>query len=191
VTGGASIGILWLRRDLRLGDHPALAAALAAHEHVVPVFCFDKRLLHGRHRSGPRTQFLLECLADRLPAGRRRDAAAAPRGLDAQPRPAGGRLVSDQGPGNRLALGERWFMPAFRRIYNPARHQERFDPQNAYVRRYLPELRDVPDEYMREPWTMPPQTQSEAGCLIGEDYPEPIVDHKQARIEALERYRIG
>ncbi len=64
MTGGASIGILWLRRDLRLGDHPALAAALAAHEHVVPVFCFDKRLLHGRHRSGPRTQFLLECLAD-------------------------------------------------------------------------------------------------------------------------------
>ena len=58
MTGGASIGILWLRRDLRLGDHPALAAALAAHEHVVPVFCFDKRLLHGRHRSGPRTQFL-------------------------------------------------------------------------------------------------------------------------------------
>ena len=82
-------------------------------------------------------------------------------------------------------------MPAFRRIYNPARHQERFDPQNAYVRRYLPELRDVPDEYMREPWTMPPQTQSEAGCVIGEHYPAPIVDHKQARIEALERYRIG
>ena len=37
---------------------------LDAHNDVVPVFCFDGRLLHGRHASGPRTQFLLECLAD-------------------------------------------------------------------------------------------------------------------------------
>jgi deoxyribodipyrimidine photo-lyase len=57
-------GLLWLRRDLRLHDHPALRAALERHEQVVPVFCFDDRLLHGRHASGPRTQFLLDCLAD-------------------------------------------------------------------------------------------------------------------------------
>ena len=56
--------ILWLRRDLRIRDHPALRAALDDHRPVVPVFCFDRRLLGGRHASGPRTQFLLECLAD-------------------------------------------------------------------------------------------------------------------------------
>ena len=56
--------LLWFRRDLRLSDHPALAAALRDHEHVVPVFCLDDRLLTGRHASGPRTQFLLECLQD-------------------------------------------------------------------------------------------------------------------------------
>ncbi len=56
--------IVWFRRDLRLHEHPALRAALDAHNHVVPVFCLDDRLLHGRHASGPRTQFLLECLAD-------------------------------------------------------------------------------------------------------------------------------
>jgi len=56
--------ILWLRRDLRVHDHPALEAARLRAEHLVPVFCFDDRLLHGRHASGPRTQFLLECLAD-------------------------------------------------------------------------------------------------------------------------------
>ncbi len=56
--------ILWLRRDLRLHDHPALEAARRGAEQLVPVFCFDDRLLHGRHASGPRTQFLLECLAD-------------------------------------------------------------------------------------------------------------------------------
>ena len=56
--------IVWFRRDLRVHDHPALRAALAGDERVVPVFCLDDRLLHGRHASGPRTQFLLECLAD-------------------------------------------------------------------------------------------------------------------------------
>ena len=62
--GLALTALVWLRRDLRLHDHPALRAALDHHDRVVPVFCFDDRLLHGRHASGPRTQFLLECLAD-------------------------------------------------------------------------------------------------------------------------------
>jgi deoxyribodipyrimidine photo-lyase len=56
--------IVWLRRDLRINDHPALEAARTQADHLVPVFCFDDRLLHGRHASGPRTQFMLECLAD-------------------------------------------------------------------------------------------------------------------------------
>src|SRR5690242_14206319 len=55
--------ILWYRRDLRVDDHVALHAALAAGP-VMPVFCLDDRLLHGRHASGPRTQFLLESLSD-------------------------------------------------------------------------------------------------------------------------------
>jgi deoxyribodipyrimidine photo-lyase len=81
--------------------------------------------------------------------------------------------------------------PAFRRIYNPARHQERFDAGGAYVRRYVPELGPVPDRYLAEPWTMPEQIQSECGCVIGRDYPAPIVDHLAARREALERYRVA
>ena len=464
-----STGLVWFRRDLRLRDHPALRAALARHDRVVPVFCFDDRLLHGRHASGPRTQFLLECLAeldrglrergsglvvrhgpperelarlagevsagavhftaDVSPFARRRgertrkalasigvEAAGHP-GLNAvddvaavrtqQDRPytvfspfhrnwlgqerrdvlnapsampplpsavAKGRLpslkslgleqeVSDPAPGgegaahaaldrfldgpiaeytdnhdalgrdrtsrlspylhfgclsprqveerlpggegagafhrqlcwrdfyhhvllhhprnarsefqdryrgtirwsyakrpfeawcegrtgyplvdagmrqlrregwmhNRARLvvgsfltkdlgidwrwGERWFMrllidgdeannngnwqwiasvgtdpqPPYRRIYNPALHMERYDPSGDYVRRYVPELRTVPDRYLREPWTMPNEAQRECGCVIGEDYPEPIVDHRQARAEALERYRV-
>jgi len=55
-------------------------------------------------------------------------------------------------------------------------------------RRNVPELRDVPDEYLTEPWTMPNGAQREAGCVIGEDYPAPIVDHSVARREALARY---
>ena len=56
--------LVWFRRDLRVHDHPALRAALDGHERVVPVFCLDERILRGRHRSGPRTQFMLECLED-------------------------------------------------------------------------------------------------------------------------------
>jgi deoxyribodipyrimidine photo-lyase len=80
--------------------------------------------------------------------------------------------------------------PAYRRIYNPARHMERYDPNGDYVRRYVPELRPVPDEHLREPWTMPDALQREVGCVIGADYPAPIVDHAAARRAALERYRV-
>ena len=58
------------------------------------------------------------------------------------------------------------------------------------VLRYVPELARVPSRYMREPWTMPDEVQREVGCVIGDDYPAPIVDHRRAREEALERYRI-
>jgi deoxyribodipyrimidine photo-lyase len=78
--------------------------------------------------------------------------------------------------------------PAFRRIYNPARHLERYDPHGTYVRRHVPELRDVPDRYLAEPWTMPDDVQRNCGCVVGRDYPEPIVDHREARRAALERY---
>ncbi len=80
--------------------------------------------------------------------------------------------------------------PAYRRIFNPARQQERFDPDGIYVRRYVPELQRVPDEYLTAPWTMPGDVQAQAGCRIGHDYPEPIVDHAEARRAALERYRV-
>jgi deoxyribodipyrimidine photolyase len=56
------------------------------------------------------------------------------------------------------------------------------------VRRYVPELRDVPDEWLAEPGAMPEDVQRSSGCVIGDDYPEPIVDHAQARRAALERY---
>jgi deoxyribodipyrimidine photo-lyase len=462
------IAIVWLRRDLRLHDHPALRAALDSADTVVPVFCFDDGLLGGRHASGPRTQFLLECLAeldvalqargsrlvlrhgspqhelpalaaeigaeavhssadvgpfarrrqrevrgalgdavafhahpglftvDRLDAIRtqggdpytiftpfhrnwathpRRDVLSAPRRMPAPPSslstgalpalgdlgleqecedPALGgesagrerlrrflagavrgydegrdrlagdevsrlspylhfgcitpreveqRLPDDEGAAayrrqlcwrdfyahvighhpanarsefqsryrgsirwsraekkfeawcegrtgypavdagmrqlrregwmhNRARLlvgsfltkdlgidwrwGERWFMrllldgdeasnngnwqwiasvgvdpqPAFRRIFNPARQQERFDPGGDYVRRYVSELANVPAAYLAEPWTMPDEVQERAGCRIGRDYPAPIVDHAVARREALDRYRV-
>src|SRR4051794_5230736 len=60
----ASTALVWFRRDLRVHDHPPLRAALDAHERVVPVFVLDDKLLHGRHASGSRTQFMLESLKE-------------------------------------------------------------------------------------------------------------------------------
>ena len=79
--------------------------------------------------------------------------------------------------------------PVFRRIYSPAAHMERYDPEGRYVRTYVPELRDVPDRHLREPWRMPDEAQRAAGCRIGVDYPAPIVDRSAARQAALARYR--
>jgi deoxyribodipyrimidine photo-lyase len=78
--------------------------------------------------------------------------------------------------------------PFYRRIYNPTLQMKRHDPDGRYVRRHVEELRVVPDEYLAEPWTMPAEVQEECGCVIGREYPAPIVDHAEARRAAFDRY---
>ena len=79
--------------------------------------------------------------------------------------------------------------PYFQRMFNPTLQMERFDPDGKYARRHLPELRGVPDKWLREPWEMPAEVQSQAGCVIGRDYPGPIVDRRASREAAKQRYR--
>jgi hypothetical protein len=74
------------------------------------------------------------------------------------------------------------------RVFNPVSQGRRFDPTGAYVRRWVPELARVPDAYLHEPWAMPPDVQAAAGCVVGRDYPAPIVDHAAARERALAAY---
>ncbi len=72
------------------------------------------------------------------------------------------------------------------RVFNPTLQGKKFDPDGAFVRTMLPALANVPDRYVHEPASMPPLVAAEAGCVIGRDYPEPIVDHAAARERALE-----
>ena len=72
------------------------------------------------------------------------------------------------------------------RIFNPRIQSEKFDAEGEYLRRYVPELKHVPTKWIHEPHLMPPLEQVQAGCRIGSDYPEPIVDHRQARQEYLD-----
>jgi deoxyribodipyrimidine photo-lyase len=75
------------------------------------------------------------------------------------------------------------------RIFNPVTQSERHDPQGNHIRRWVPELRSVRDRFIHAPWEMPDEIARRAGCVVGVDYPEPVVDHARARQRALAAYR--
>lgn len=74
------------------------------------------------------------------------------------------------------------------RVFNPILQSQKFDPDGEYIRRWVPELQNVPQKFIHTPAAMPEQLQREANCRIGKDYPEPIIDHKWARERALAAY---
>lgn len=77
----------------------------------------------------------------------------------------------------------------FFRIFNPVTQSRKFDPDGDYVRRYVPELKDLPTKYLHEPWEAPQEVLQEAGVELGETYPELIVDLKASRERALEAFQ--
>lgn len=71
------------------------------------------------------------------------------------------------------------------RIFNPISQGEKCDPQGEYVRKWVPELAALPDKWLNKPWEAPPLVLHDAGVRLGENYPFPLVEHKQAREAAL------
>ncbi len=67
------------------------------------------------------------------------------------------------------------------RVFNPITQGRKFDPDGAYVRRYLPELARVPTRYIHAPWTADPGALATAGLQLGRSFPYPIVEHRTAR----------
>lgn len=74
------------------------------------------------------------------------------------------------------------------RIFNPMIQGQKFDPEGAYVRRFVPELRELPDEHIHTPWEAPAEALEAADVRLGETYPEPIIDHREGRERALEAF---
>jgi len=74
------------------------------------------------------------------------------------------------------------------RVYDPRKQVRENDPEGAFVREYVPELRPFPTEYLDRPERAPEPVQQECGVLIGEDYPAPIVDFEARREAALDRW---
>ena len=71
------------------------------------------------------------------------------------------------------------------RIFNPVLQGEKFDADGTYVRRWVPEIAALPDKWLHQPWTAPPDILAKAGIELGKTYPRPIVDHAMARTRAL------
>ncbi len=73
------------------------------------------------------------------------------------------------------------------RIYNPVKQAREQDPEGHFIRRWVPELAQLPTAALAEPHRMPPMLQQMFGCVIGVDYPEPIVDNVAAMREARDK----
>jgi deoxyribodipyrimidine photo-lyase len=74
------------------------------------------------------------------------------------------------------------------RIFNPVTQSEKFDPEGKFIRQYVPELAAVANRHIHAPWRMGHLEQKALGVIVGRDYPSPIVDHAQARVDTLARY---
>ena len=66
------------------------------------------------------------------------------------------------------------------RIYNPIKQSMDHDPDGVFIRRWVPELQNVTAMWIHEPAKMDSRMQQRLGCVIGQQYPPPIVDHKAA-----------
>ncbi|MDC3143439.1 DNA photolyase family protein [Pelagibacteraceae bacterium] len=75
------------------------------------------------------------------------------------------------------------------RIFNPMLQSTRFDKEGNYIRKWIPELKDLPSKYIHAPWEMTDLELAGFNVRLGKDYPRPIVDHKTTRDEALKNYK--
>lgn len=77
----------------------------------------------------------------------------------------------------------------FFRIFNPILQGEKFDKEGLYIKKWVPELSKLPSRYINKPWEADEMTLKAAGVTLGENYPLPVVDHRQARENALSAYQ--
>ena len=66
------------------------------------------------------------------------------------------------------------------RIYNPIKQSIEHDKEGEFIKKWVPELKNVPSMFIHEPWKMSLEEQTKYSCILGDNYPLPIVDHKEA-----------
>jgi deoxyribodipyrimidine photolyase len=80
---------------------------------------------------------------------------------------------------NWMWLSASAFFHQYWKVYSPIAFGQHTDPSGSFIRHFLPVLSKFPDKYIYQPWTAPAEVQRKAGCMVGKDYPLPIVDHKE------------
>jgi deoxyribodipyrimidine photo-lyase len=78
-------------------------------------------------------------------------------------------------------------VPYFR-IFNPTTQSQKFDSKGAFIREFIPELKNVPDKLIHQPEKMTKEEQEQYGVILDKDYPSPLVNHKERRKKALSLY---
>ena len=74
------------------------------------------------------------------------------------------------------------------RVFNPVTQGQKFDPDGRYTRAFVPELQDMPNKYLFNPWDAPKDVLARARVQLGKSYPFPIVDVKASRQRALDAF---
>jgi deoxyribodipyrimidine photo-lyase len=74
------------------------------------------------------------------------------------------------------------------RVFNPVTQGQKFDPDGTYTRRFVPELQDMPNKFLFNPWDAPKDVLKRAGVQLGQNYPQPIVEVKASRQRALDAF---
>jgi len=74
------------------------------------------------------------------------------------------------------------------RIFNPITQGVKFDSEGEYTKKYLPELQDIPNKYLFNPWEAPKEVLEKANIILGQDYPFPIIDIRESREKALDAF---
>ncbi|XP_018420471.1 PREDICTED: cryptochrome-1-like [Nanorana parkeri] len=91
--------------------------------------------------------------------------------------------------GNWMWLSASAFFHQFFRVYSPVAFGKKTDKNGEYIKKYLPFLKKFPAEYIYEPWKAPRSVQERAGCIIGKDYPKPIVVHETVSKQNIQRMK--
>ncbi|XP_052750434.1 cryptochrome-1 [Galleria mellonella] len=93
--------------------------------------------------------------------------------------------------GNWMWLSASAFFYKYFRVYSPVAFGKKTDKEGLFIRKYVPELKKIPSEFIYEPWKAPKSVQITAGCIIGENYPKRIVDHDKIHKENMQKMSVA